>query len=1456
MSKVDVELLYGVSGGGELSGASGQEIAKSLRKIVRGLEKSKIPTIKLFFDTQDLEAKLKTIKEKINKVLGSTGNLKNFITIQSRESGGNSTHASKTLTASQKRQQTMYKKLKEAIEETSKSENKLYKARTKNSDIYVDKIKQQAQAMDELESKLKRYPLKNELKSDLSSYKNKLSSDNGIVAKEELTSLQTSYDKLVYKSGQFVAKMKDQGMRTTEAKERLEELQYVMEKEIHLTGDASKDLQMLRNEYNKLNRTYSETTNYMARSGELNRTPWQKLIDAVRNKFQSMISGLLIASAGRALMQVYNNVVKLDEAVTNLQIATGGTRKETQELIRQYSKLAQEIGATTLEVAEAADTWLRQGYSLKETNQLIKDTMMLSKLGQLNSSEAAKALTSAIKGYKVEVSEATSIVDKFTAVDMKAAISAGDIATAMAETAASAEVAGIAMDKLIGYISVVGEVTQDGAESVGTFYKTMFARMGSISAGNFIDSETGESFNDVEIVLNKLGISLRDEAGTFRDFSTVLDEVAANWENYTNVQQHAIATAFSGTRQQEKFIVLMENYGTALEYAAVSAESAGTATAKYQEAYMDSIEAKVNKLTASWQEFSSNLLDSDVVKFFVDLIRVIAQVLNTIISFGNGFAVKGAVIIGTVVLMQVAFTALKTRMEAAFGSGAIATFKDFIAAIQLGAGKLWASLKPLLKNGMTYLTLFITLMTTINNKWAKVGVSLVAIVGVIVAAIISGIKAVDGATKSFMATNPIGWILLLVSAVITLIKTIDELVRGKSYEDIKQEGLEAKDAWEEATQAVSEAEDKLKDVQDKIKQINDKGGITLVDQKQLDALKEQEAKLQQQIDNEKELAKQKEKEAASKAQASMDKYADTKTRSGYKWWQWLVSPWWAVGEIIADNASDTQEEKLNKIFNNWSNATEEEKKFASDYLSELNEVTSGFDYYVDDGNLEDWQKKMNAYLDEYNYVQDRFSIVHGNFDSLWNSIFSRTKYKEGTSSLQQLADDLNVTEDSLRDLYSNNSSVKQFIDYLQKIGLFSWDDADKIEQLVQQIRSLAKAANPVSLQDYMSILSSMSKEYDLLRSALEEIEEQGVLSYDTLKELTEEYPLLFEKLQASGDLVKGADGYTLNKDTLLNYLQSVRDSYAETVKSAQEYYDKVLKAYEEGRVNKSDVDSAKKSLENAIDNQLEAEVVINTLERTDLIEEFTEKLKKQSDELENQLDKYKDIVDIRKDLLETYQDEIDYQKTLAQKQKNVADIQTRLALARLDTSAAGQANVRDLESKLQDAQDELSEYTLEKAIEDLSAQLDDEYSEYEDFINKQIESITDAIDKAATMTSEALRKALSGGYPVQSHHTGGFVSGAQLNSHEQFAKLLNGELVVTPQQMSKFMDNTLPEIATQGGNISYNSPLIEIHCDNVTQDTLPELEKIVNKAVKKVKEEIDKTIERSGKTKSVDKFKI
>ena len=337
----------------------------------------------------------------------------------------------------------------------------------------------------------------------------------------------------------------------------------------------------------------------------------------VRRIFGEKLGYGIIASAAmyarRAVRQLYTNVVELDNAVVNLQIATGKNREETKELVDTYSDLGRELGATTKEVANAADTWLRQGYNIEDTNELIKQSTMLSKLGQMESAEASTALTSSLKGYQLAASDAASVVDKLTAVDMEAAASAGDIATAMAECANSARIAGVDMNTLIGYLTTVKEVTQDGSESIGTFAKTMFARMGNIKAGNLEDPETGENLSDVESALSSVGIKLRSANNQFRDFDDVLSEVANGWSNYSNVQQHAIAVAFAGTRQQEKFLVLMENYGDAMEYAGVSTESAGTALDKYTNSYLPSVKAAQDSFTASFEQFSQTLLNSDTV---------------------------------------------------------------------------------------------------------------------------------------------------------------------------------------------------------------------------------------------------------------------------------------------------------------------------------------------------------------------------------------------------------------------------------------------------------------------------------------------------------------------------------------------------------------------------------------------------------------------------------------------------------------------------------------------------------------------------------------------------------------------------------------------------------------------------------------------------------------------------
>lgn len=353
-------------------------------------------------------------------------------------------------------------------------------------------------------------------------------------------------------------------------------------------------------------------------------------------------------------------IVDMDKAVTDLSVAQGQGRDTAANYLKQLNFQAQSIGATTKEVAQSADSWLRQGKSVKETGDLVYDSMILSKLGQIESAKASEYLTSALNGYKKSASEAIDIVDKLTAVDMESASDAGGLAESMSRTASAASMAGVSMDKLIGMISTVKEVTQASDESVGNMFKSVFSRMNQIKAGKFVDEETGESLNDTEKVLNKIGISMRDTNGQFLSSEKILDEVGSKWKSFDGVTQRAVATAMAGTYQYNKLISLFDNYSKALQYTEVSANSAGTAIDKFNNSYKESLEAKTNTLQAS---FESMVLDSDMSKVYSSIIEATTALVKFIDKTG---ALKGT-LSGLGAIMGIkAFVTFKTGIHEAY----------------------------------------------------------------------------------------------------------------------------------------------------------------------------------------------------------------------------------------------------------------------------------------------------------------------------------------------------------------------------------------------------------------------------------------------------------------------------------------------------------------------------------------------------------------------------------------------------------------------------------------------------------------------------------------------------------------------------------------------------------------------------------------------------------------------
>ena len=199
--------------------------------------------------------------------------------------------------------------------------------------------------------------------------------------------------------------------------------------------------------------------------------------------------------------------------------------------------------------------------------------------------------------------------------------------------------AGVSFDRMIALIAVGSETTRLSAETMGNAWKSMLSRFQQVKAGADVD-EMGESINNVEKVLNKFNIQMRTTDGEFRIFQDVLDDVALSWENFSSVERAQIATAMAGTYQRNTFTAVMENYGKVLDYTTESQNSAGISAEKYG-AYMDSMEAKLAQLTATWEKFVNNLNTEGAFDTIISTLESLINLLDTLL---NDFGMSNLII--------------------------------------------------------------------------------------------------------------------------------------------------------------------------------------------------------------------------------------------------------------------------------------------------------------------------------------------------------------------------------------------------------------------------------------------------------------------------------------------------------------------------------------------------------------------------------------------------------------------------------------------------------------------------------------------------------------------------------------------------------------------------------------------------------------------------------------------
>ena len=362
--------------------------------------------------------------------------------------------------------------------------------------------------------------------------------------------------------------------------------------------------------------------------------------DDIKRAFQRItdfgVAARILNKVQKEIANVYQNILKLDEAMTDIRIVTGASVDEANSLMTSYNKLAKELGTTTTEVAKSASEWMRQGYTASESVNLITSSVKLARLGFMDMSSATTSLTAVLKGFNLQATESSEIVDKLTKLDAEYATTAGDIATALSRTAAVAKSANLDLDQTAAMLTTIIDITQQDAGSVGNALRTILSRYGNVKAGVFSGmaedgEDTSESLNDVEKVLNAIGISIRSTSTEMRGFDEVLDDLAEKWDNLNDVEKNAVATAMAGTRQRNSFIALLDAYNTEYRDALESSRtSSGTADEKYA-AVMDSIATSMQRIQTAWESFSQKLQASGFVKTFFKAIAGVVEHIDKIL---------------------------------------------------------------------------------------------------------------------------------------------------------------------------------------------------------------------------------------------------------------------------------------------------------------------------------------------------------------------------------------------------------------------------------------------------------------------------------------------------------------------------------------------------------------------------------------------------------------------------------------------------------------------------------------------------------------------------------------------------------------------------------------------------------------------------------------------------------
>lgn len=394
-----------------------------------------------------------------------------------------------------------------------------------------------------------------------------------------------------------------------------------------------------------------------SRCGATTETLGQKLSRLFKEHFQTAIAMAGVAMVKQGLREVYDNVLELDTAVTELKKVSKMTGDEMNEYLDRTATNARELGANISDLVSSTADWKRLGYTDKDSEELARVSALMANVGDQidNATTASSYLISTMQGFGLVADDAERLLDCMNQIANTEPVSMNDLGIIMQKSSAAMSAAGNTYQETLSLAAAVNGVLQD-SESSGTYLKTlsMYLRASKTDAENAGIATDGmaSSVSELRSELKQLaGVDIMKDDNTFKSTYQIMKELSEVWKDLSDTTQANITELIAGKRGGQSTSALLNNFSVAEDAMKQALNSSGSAMRENQ-TYMDSLQAKLNQLDSAFQKFSTDLMKSDIPKFFVSLATVFVDGADSAVKFAGALPTLTAAISGVLSVMQ------------------------------------------------------------------------------------------------------------------------------------------------------------------------------------------------------------------------------------------------------------------------------------------------------------------------------------------------------------------------------------------------------------------------------------------------------------------------------------------------------------------------------------------------------------------------------------------------------------------------------------------------------------------------------------------------------------------------------------------------------------------------------------------------------------------------------------